>query len=104
MWLGRGTWRWIGRAILIAFALLLCVSAAALTTFRWQAHARETRTRVEAAPASGRFVRAADVEVFLQEIGPSEAPVVLFVHGMGAWSEIWRESLVATAAAGFRAV
>jgi pimeloyl-ACP methyl ester carboxylesterase len=30
--------------------------------------------------------------------------VVLFVHGMGAWSELWRETLAATAAAGFRAV
>ena len=33
-----------------------------------------------------------------------DAPVVLFVHGMGAWSELWRATLDATAAAGFRAV
>jgi pimeloyl-ACP methyl ester carboxylesterase len=29
---------------------------------------------------------------------------VLFIHGMGAWSELWRPTLTATAAAGFRAV
>jgi pimeloyl-ACP methyl ester carboxylesterase len=94
----------ISRRILLAFAVLLGLVAALLAVFRWQAQARETRTRVEAAPAGGRFVRAGDVELFIQELGPPEAPVVLFVHGMGAWSEIWRETLVATAAAGFHAV
>jgi pimeloyl-ACP methyl ester carboxylesterase len=59
---------------------------------------------VEAAPNTGRFVRAADVEIFVQELGPPGAPIVLFIHGMGAWSELWRPTLTATAAAGFRAV
>lgn len=84
----RDMWRRIGRGILVAFGLLVVCVSVALGTFRWQAHDRETKTRVEAAPAGGRFVRAADVEVFVQELGPPGAPVVLFVHGMGAWSEI----------------
>ena len=79
-------------------------ASALLGAFRYQSSRRETRTRVEAAPATGRFVRAADVDVFIQELGPRDAPVVLFVHGMGAWSELWRATLAATAAAGFRAV
>lgn len=82
----------------------MIAAAAVLATFRWQAHVRETTSRVEAAPSRGRFVRAADVQIFVQELGPSGAPVVLFVHGMGAWSELWRETLTATGAAGFRAV
>jgi pimeloyl-ACP methyl ester carboxylesterase len=94
----------LGKALLVLLALLVVCVAVALGTFRWQAHARETKTRGDAAPAGGRFVRAADVEVFVQEVGASGAPVVLFIHGMGAWSELWRETLVATAAAGFRAV
>jgi pimeloyl-ACP methyl ester carboxylesterase len=91
--------------ILLALGVLIAVLAiAVLGAFRWQAHARETKTRQEAAPRVGRFVRAADVEIFVQEAGPPGAPVVLFVHGMGAWSELWRETLTVTAAAGFRAV
>lgn len=88
------------------YALLLIVIgvSALLGACRYQASRREIRTRVEAAPASGRFVRAADVDLFIQELGPKDAPVVLFVHGMGAWSELWRDTLVATAAAGFHAV
>jgi pimeloyl-ACP methyl ester carboxylesterase len=84
--------------------LLAGLVAAVLGTCRWLAHARETKSRVEAAPNTGRFVRAADVEIFVQELGPPGAPIVLFIHGMGAWSELWRPTLTATAAAGFRAV
>ena len=91
-------WLVVGLLIVVAFVTSF------LVVCRSQATRRETRTRTEAAPATGRFVRAGDVNVFIQELGPRSAPVVLFVHGMGAWSELWRETLVATAAAGFRAV
>jgi pimeloyl-ACP methyl ester carboxylesterase len=100
----RGIWRMIARAIAVLCVLLVTAIAAVLGTFRWQASARESMTRAEAAPGRGRFVRAGDVEIFVQETGPPQAPVVLFVHGMGAWSELWRETLTVTAADGFRAV
>jgi len=92
------------KTVLAACAVLMLCGVGALGVFRLQAQGREAKTRHDAAPAAGRFVRAGDVEVFVQELGPAQAPVVLFVHGMGAWSEIWRETLVETAAVGFRAV
>ena len=42
--------------------------------------------------------------MFIQEAGPRDGPAVLFVHGTGAWSETWRESLVALGNAGFHAI
>src|SRR5262245_9007962 len=98
------TWKRIARRVMVSVALLLLGGLAALAAFAWRASARETKTRADAAPAAGRFVRSTDVEIFVQELGPRDAPPVLFVHGMGAWSEIWRATLEATAAAGFRAV
>jgi len=92
------------RAITVGCLLLVLVLVAVLAAFRWQAGVRETLSRTEAAPSRGRFVRAGDVEIYVQELGPPRAPVVLFIHGMGAWSELWRETLDVTAAAGFRAV
>ncbi|HEX2439329.1 MAG TPA: alpha/beta hydrolase [Methylomirabilota bacterium] len=92
------------RTLVALLALLVLAGIAILGVFRLQAQNRETTPRREAAPTGGRFVQAGDVEVFVQEVGDAAAPVVLFVHGMGAWSEIWRETLVETAAAGFRAV
>jgi len=87
---------------LVALALLALTAILAL--FSWQAQRREVHDPAEIAPRTGRFVQAADVEMFIQEAGPADGPVVLFVHGTGAWSETWRESMTAVASAGFRAV
>lgn len=85
-------------------ALALVALTAILALFTWQAQRREVHDAAEIAPRTGRFVQAADVELFIQEAGPADGPVVLFVHGTGAWSETWRESMTAVASAGFRAV
>jgi len=92
------------RIAVVLPAVVVLGAVAALGVFRLQAQNRETTPRRQAAPTTGRFVRAGDVEVFVQEVGDASAPVVLFVHGMGAWSEIWREAMAETAAGGFRAV
>lgn len=65
---------------------------------------RETTRRSSAAPLGGRFVRAEGVEVFVQEEGPPDGPPVLLVHGTGAWSELWRETLDFLAGEGYRAI
>ena len=49
-------------------------------------------------------MRAADIELFIQELGPGEAPAAVFIHGTGAWSETWKESMQAAADAGVRAI
>ncbi len=96
----RSLFRWM--ALLLAlFGLCGCL---ALMVFVWLSDRRESLTRAEAAPKTGRFVYASDVDVFIQEAGPRDGPAVLFVHGTGAWSETWRETLVALANAGFHAI
>ena len=92
------------RILVVLLAAVVLAGIAVLGVFRLQAQNRETTPRRQAAPTTGRFVKAHDVEMFVQEAGDASAPVVLFVHGMGAWSEIWRETMAETAAAGFRAV
>lgn len=102
--MSRRLLRRAGRWILAIAVVLALGTTATLGACRWQAYARESKPRAEAAPRAGRFVRAADVDLFLQEAGPENGPVVVFIHGMGAWSELWRSTIEATAAAGFRAV
>lgn len=65
---------------------------------------RERDFAADVAPATGRFVVGADVRMFVQEAGPAGGPLVLLVHGTGAWSETWRTTLTALAEAGFHAV
>ena len=93
-------WRWTRRVLaavlfLIAGILLFCGVATAT---------REQLTEEQAAPQTGRHVTAGDVKVFVQEAGPATGTPVLLVHGTGAWSEIWRETMTALADAGFRAI
>lgn len=96
----RTALRWCGYVLV----LLVLVVAAALAFFRWEASVRESQTASQLAPSTGRFIRAADVTLFVQEQGRRDALPVVFVHGTGAWSESWRDTLNAVAAAGFRAV
>ena len=83
---------------------LLLLVAALLSFFAFSTRMRETAPRVTSAPPSGRFVRAADAEVYLQEAGPATGSPILLVHGTGAWSELWRETMTFLADQGYRAI
>ncbi len=89
------------RAIFLTIVLLPIV---VLSAYRVAAARRETRTSADVAPKSGHFVQAADVGMFVQEVGPPTGPPVVLIHGTGAWSEIWRQTLDTLAAHGFRAI
>lgn len=89
------------RRIAVVVLIVSCVVPAAFVAV---AARRERDFASEAAPATGRWVVGGDVRMFVQESGPSDGPPVLLVHGTGAWSETWRATLTALAAAGFHAV
>jgi pimeloyl-ACP methyl ester carboxylesterase len=89
------------RAISLVFFVAPIV---VLSAYRLAASRREVRASADVAPKSGHFVRAADVEMFVQEVGPPTGPPVVLIHGTGAWSEIWRQTLDTLAAHGFRAI
>ncbi len=72
--------------------------------FSVQAHRREVEPRNRAAPSTGRFIVAGDAELFIQETGPVSGDPVVLIHGTGAWSEIWRETMVALALRGYHAI
>ena len=92
--------RWVFRFLILAVIVALVVPAA----FVALAARRERDHAAVAAPKTGRFVTAGDVQMFVQEAGPLNGPVVVLMHGTGAWSETWRATLDALAAAGWRAV
>jgi pimeloyl-ACP methyl ester carboxylesterase len=91
-WLLRVGW---GVGVLLLAAVLV------LAGFRVAAARRETLSRRDAAPSTGRFVRAADVDLFVQEEGRTDGAAVVLVHGTGAWSEIWRSTIRMLASEGY---
>jgi pimeloyl-ACP methyl ester carboxylesterase len=92
------------RATITIVVTAFVVPAIALCCFRFAAARRETVSRIAAAPRTGHFVHAANLEIYVQEAGPRSGPAVLLIHGTGAWSEIWRRTLDTLASAGYHAV
>lgn len=91
-------WSAKGSFILLLSAILV------ITSFRLAASIRETRTRAELAPRTGHLVPTRSGGVFVQEKGPADGiPVVLF-HGTAAWSDLWRRTTDALAAAGYHVI
>ena len=92
--------RWSARGLLTLLLLIVLV----IVAFRLAASIRETRTRAELAPPTGHLVPTRTGGVFVQEKGPAGGiPVVLF-HGTAAWSELWRHTSDALAAAGYHVI
>ena len=68
------------------------------------AQSQQTGDRMTARPAGGEFVSAGDARIFVQRLGPRDAPTVVFMHGTGSWSEAWRQSMVTAEKLGYQAV
>ena len=92
------------RTIKRTLTILVGAMVVVLVSFRVAAANRESLSRSLACPLSGKFVHGADVEMFVQEDGPANGRTVLFVHGTGAWSEIWRHTIDTLVASGFHVV
>ncbi|HEV8146512.1 MAG TPA: alpha/beta hydrolase [Bryobacteraceae bacterium] len=92
--------KWVKRILL---AILILV-VGTLTVSWLFAVARERQTAEQAAPASGRFVSAGDVRIYIQEDGPPSGLPVVFIHGFGAWSETWKKTTSILAAQGFHTI
>ena len=88
----------------IALAALVLLAVVVAAGFRLAAWVREKDDRATLAPASGRLVETASGAIFLQEAGPREGVPVMLFHGTAAWSELWRQTISALTAAGFRVI
>jgi pimeloyl-ACP methyl ester carboxylesterase len=95
--------KWIWRIIKIIGGLVAAF-VLIIVLFWIRAGFVESETREEAAPPTGRFVTAGDVDLYIQEMGPADGQDILFIHGTAAWSEFWRETMTQLAAAGFHCV
>ena len=92
--------KWFGY-ILVALFLVIVLAIAYLN---WLGTQRETEDRIGAAPKSGHFVRAGDVDLYIQEEGPKSGPTVVLLHAAGGWSGVWKQTMDALADAGYHAI
>lgn len=90
--------------LIAAIGVLVLLVVFTLLGLRIASQAREVEGRVTAAPTSGRYITAADAQLYVQEAGPADGLPVLLVHGPAAWSETWRTTIDELARAGYRVV
>jgi pimeloyl-ACP methyl ester carboxylesterase len=92
------------RALVTVFVLITILAVAFVSFAVLNAKRMQREDRIEASPRSGIFVPAFDTKIFVQRIGNADAPAVVFIHGTGAWSEIWRPYMDQAAALGYQAI
>jgi pimeloyl-ACP methyl ester carboxylesterase len=92
--------RRLGKTLLV----LVLLASAAIASFRLAAGLRETLAREDLAPPNGHLVQTHSGGVFVQEEGPADGVPVVLIHGTAAWSELWRGTIDALAAAGFHVI
>ncbi|MFZ5963471.1 alpha/beta fold hydrolase [Thalassococcus sp. BH17M4-6] len=90
--------------VLRLLGVVLVVAVALPLGFRLAAAARESASLADVLPDEGRLIRTTDGAIFVLEVGPPDGPPLLFAHGTGAWSGLWRPVLEDMAAAGYRAI
>ena len=82
--------------VFVLFALLLFAVSYSML--------HQSEDRQQSKPVGGFYVAAADARIFVQAMGKEDAPAIVFVHGTGAWSEIWRNAMKVAARRGYRAI
>ena len=100
----RTTRKRILRWIIFIPAVLVAAVGCALLVFAVMAHFRESRTIAEAAPRGGKLIQSRDAQLYVQEQGAPSGSNVVLIHGTGAWSELWLDTIDALARAGFHVI
>ena len=96
--------RLLGQGLRAALRLLagLALLVLAVLLLSWgRAWRVEDQTQQQAAPATGRWLQAQDVELYVQEFGNPQAPPLVLTHGTGAWSGTWDQNVQSMVQAGY---
>lgn len=94
---------------LVVVVALVVLAILAFVAYAQKARKQRETATVEAIAATvpdgrGRWIPAGDVSIHVQEWGRETDPVVVLVHGTGAWSGTWFEVPSSLAAHGWRVV
>jgi pimeloyl-ACP methyl ester carboxylesterase len=96
--------RAMGRSLAWLIVALAVFAAAWVGVNVLRADAAEGGPQESLAPATGRWIDAGDVRMFVQQWGPPDGPVIVLAHGTGAWSGTWFGTPAFLAARGWRVV
>ncbi len=81
--------RLVGKSLAWLVVALVAIVAAWVGANQVRAGLAESATEQSIAPRKGRWIDAGDVDMFVQEWGPANGPLLVMTHGTGAWSGTW---------------
>lgn len=90
--------------LLIAVLIALAVALMVLVGVMLFSHYTQTEDRIQSSPSTGHYIDAFDTKMFVQTSGQKDAKPVVFIHGTGAWSEMWKPFMQQLAANGYYAI
>lgn len=96
----RWGWRIVGLLVL----LLVLGVIGWIGYAQWARAEREVRDVGELSRGQGRWISVGDARIYLREWGREDRPILMLVHGTGAWSGTWFGLPDALVAAGWRVV
>lgn len=92
------------KVLFYLIASVVLIVALGVGYFSYERSKRETATNQQAAPGGGSFVSIDGLNMYYQEVGSKTGQCVILLHGTGAWSEIWKETMNMLAGNNFRAI
>lgn len=92
------------RRLLSLFLIAALAALGVVLAFQVSAFLNETERPEDALPAEGRLVPTAMGAIYVEERGPGDGTPVMLVHGSVGWAGLWRPTMDALAAAGYRAI
>jgi pimeloyl-ACP methyl ester carboxylesterase len=96
--------RGIGRVLAWLLVTVIALVVLIPIGFRVAASLREVHTAADLAPSTGQFVTTRHGRIHLQQVGPTDAPPVVLIHGTAAWSGLWRATMERLAAHNLRVI
>lgn len=89
------------KIILILLATPILFAVLACLFFQTSSALVQKSNPIELAPQNGRFVRFENENIFIQEAGPKSNSAIVFIHGTGSWSELWKPTIKLLSDLGF---
>ncbi len=92
------------RLALFILAAPLVILLAGSLFFQASAFYHQKDEASASAPKNGQFISLGKENIYVQELGPLEGPALLFIHGTGSWSELWKPTMKMLSELGFRCI
>jgi pimeloyl-ACP methyl ester carboxylesterase len=86
----------------LLLAVVFFFSACLFLQFKSDSYQKNNASDV--ALTAGKFIDIDGESIFTQETGPPNGPAIIFIHGTGSWSELWKPTMKLLSSHGYHCI